>query len=67
LDELKWWRSIAVQLKAGGEGVSMHRARYVIDYSLSFSLGEYNQHAADYNDQANKTSYLYSFSCSKVL
>jgi SNF2 family DNA or RNA helicase len=21
----------------------MHRARYVIDYSLSFSLGEYNQ------------------------
>jgi len=34
---------IAVQLKAGGEGVPMHRARYVIDYSLSFSLGEYNQ------------------------
>lgn len=47
--ELEDWMNLnggevlAVQLKAGGEGVSMHRARYVIDYSLSFSLGEYNQ------------------------
>jgi SNF2 family DNA or RNA helicase len=47
--ELEEWMNLeggevlAVQLKAGGEGVSMHRARYVIDYSLSFSLGEYNQ------------------------
>jgi SNF2 family DNA or RNA helicase len=34
---------IAVQLKSGGEGIPMYKARYVVDYSLSFSLGEYNQ------------------------
>jgi len=47
--ELEEWTNsgggevLAVQLKAGGEGVAMYRARYAIDYSLSFSLGEYNQ------------------------
>lgn len=48
--ELKEWTQydgggevIAVQLRSGGEGIPMYKARYVIDYSLSFSLGEYNQ------------------------
>lgn len=44
----EWTRSeggavIAVQLRSGGEGIPMYKSRYVVDYSLSFSLGEYNQ------------------------
>ena len=47
--ELDQWKRgsagevIAVQPKACSEGVSMHKARYIIDYSLSYSLGEYDQ------------------------
>lgn len=50
--ELNLWRTakggevLAVQLRAGGEGVPMFRAHYLIDYSLSFSLGEYQQSRA---------------------
>lgn len=50
--ELDDWRFdtggevLAVQLRAGGEGVPMYRAHYMIDYSLSFSLGEYQQSRA---------------------
>jgi len=47
-DELKRWQSgdaqvLAVQISAGGVGVDLTRARYSIYYSLSFSLGEYDQ------------------------
>ncbi|HLG97222.1 MAG TPA: DEAD/DEAH box helicase [Bryobacteraceae bacterium] len=47
-DELKRWQSgeaqvLAVQISAGGVGVDLTRARYSILYSLSFSLGEYDQ------------------------
>lgn len=47
-DELKRWQDgeaqvLAVQIGAGGVGVDLTRARYSIYYSLSFSLGEYDQ------------------------
>jgi SNF2 family DNA or RNA helicase len=47
-DELKRWQEgeaqvLAVQISAGGVGVDLTRARYSIYYSLSFSLGEYDQ------------------------
>jgi len=47
-DELNRWQSgeaqvLAVQISAGGVGVDLTRARYSIYYSLSFSLGEYDQ------------------------
>jgi SNF2 family DNA or RNA helicase len=47
-DELKRWQTgdaqvLAVQISAGGVGVDLTRARYSIYYSLSFSLGEYDQ------------------------
>ncbi len=47
-DELKRWQAgeaqvLAVQISAGGVGVNLTRARYSILYSLSFSLGEYDQ------------------------
>lgn len=47
-DELKLWQGgqaqvLAVQISAGGVGVDLTRARYSIYYSLSFSLGEYDQ------------------------
>jgi SNF2 family DNA or RNA helicase len=47
-DELKRWQEgeaqvLAVQISAGGVGVDLTRARYSILYSLSFSLGEYDQ------------------------
>ena len=47
-DELKRWQDggaqvLAVQISAGGIGVDLTRARYSIYYSLSFSLGEYDQ------------------------
>ncbi len=47
-DELKPWQDgqaqiLAVQISAGGVGVDLTRARYSIYYSLSFSLGEYDQ------------------------
>jgi SNF2 family DNA or RNA helicase len=47
-DGLKRWQEgesqvLAVQIGAGGVGVDLTRARYSIYYSLSFSLGEYDQ------------------------
>jgi len=47
-DQLKRWQDgeaqvLAVQISAGGVGVDLTRARYSIYYSLSFSLGEYDQ------------------------
>jgi len=47
-DELKRWQAgeaqvLAVQISAGGVGVDLTRARYSIYFSLSFSLGEYDQ------------------------
>lgn len=47
-DELKQWQAgeaqiLAVQISAGGVGVDLTRARYSLYYSLSFSLGEYDQ------------------------
>src|SRR5581483_5552238 len=47
-NELKQWQSgeaqvLAVQISAGGVGVDLTRARYSIYFSLSFSLGEYDQ------------------------
>jgi SNF2 family DNA or RNA helicase len=47
-DELKAWQDgqapvLAVQISAGGVGVDLTRARFSIYYSLSFSLGEYDQ------------------------
>jgi SNF2 family DNA or RNA helicase len=47
-DELPEWQSgdaplLAVQISAGGIGVDMTRARYSIYFSLSYSLGEYDQ------------------------
>ena len=47
-DELKRWQAgeaqvLAVQISVGGVGVDLTRARYSIYFSLSFSLGEYDQ------------------------
>jgi SNF2 family DNA or RNA helicase len=47
-DDLKEWQAgkaqvLAVQISAGGVGVDLTRARYNIYYSLSYSLGEYDQ------------------------
>jgi SNF2 family DNA or RNA helicase len=48
-DDLAAWQEaerpgvLAVQIQAGGLGVDLTRARYSIFYSLSFSLGEYQQ------------------------
>lgn len=47
-DDLKAWQEgegivLAVQIQAGGSGVDLTRARYSIFYSLTFSLGEYDQ------------------------
>jgi SNF2 family DNA or RNA helicase len=48
--ELQAWQEctaggevMAVQIQSGGVGVDMSRARYVIDYSLSFSYGDWEQ------------------------
>jgi len=46
--ELDRWQAgdaqvLAVQIASGGLGVDLTRARYAIYYSLSFSLGEYDQ------------------------
>ena len=49
LNELTEWQRrkegeiLAVQIQAGGVGVSMVRARYCICYSVGFSLGDYEQ------------------------
>jgi SNF2 family DNA or RNA helicase len=47
-DDLERWQNgqgigLAVQTSAGGVGVDLTRAAYSIFYSLSFSLGEYDQ------------------------
>ena len=47
-DDLKRWQEgdsqvLAVQIGSGGIGVDLTRARYSIYFSLSFSLGEYDQ------------------------
>jgi SNF2 family DNA or RNA helicase len=47
-DQLKSWQDgeaqvLAVQISAGGVGVDFTRARFAMYYSLSFSLGEYDQ------------------------
>ncbi len=47
-DDLKRWQEgeaqvLAVQIGSGGVGVDLTRARYSMYYSLSFSLGEYDQ------------------------
>ena len=47
-DELKRWQDgegqvLAAQISAGGIGVDLTRARFSMYYSLSFSLGEYDQ------------------------
>ena len=47
-DELKQWQDggaqvLAVQIQAGGVGVNLTRARFCIYFSLSFSLGDYEQ------------------------
>lgn len=47
-DELSAWKQgttqvLAAQISSGGIGVDMTRARYAVDYSLSFSLTEYDQ------------------------
>jgi SNF2 family DNA or RNA helicase len=47
-DELKRWQDgegqvLAAQINAGGIGVDLTRARFSMYYSLSFSLGEYDQ------------------------
>ena len=48
IDQLEQWQNgdgmgLAVQTSAGGIGVDLTRAAYSIFYSLSFSLGEYDQ------------------------
>ena len=50
-DDLKAWQAggaqvLATQISAGGVGVDLTRARYSLYYSLSFSLGEYDQSLA---------------------
>lgn len=50
-DELARWQDgegqvLAVQISAGGIGVDLTRARFSIYYSLSFSLGDYDQSLA---------------------
>jgi SNF2 family DNA or RNA helicase len=47
-NDLTLWKDggsqvLAVQAQAGGEAIDLTRARYCIFYSLSFSLGEYDQ------------------------
>ncbi len=47
-DDYQAWREggaqmLAVQLQAGGVGLDFTRARFTIFYSLSFSLGDYEQ------------------------
>jgi SNF2 family DNA or RNA helicase len=47
-DELAGWQNgsgqvLAVQISAGGVGVDLTRARFSVFYSLSFSLGDYDQ------------------------
>ena len=47
-DELKRWQDgegqvLVAQISAGGIGVDLTRARFSMYYSLSFSLGEYDQ------------------------
>lgn len=48
--ELEAWQNsttpgdvLAVQMQSGGVGVDMTRARYIIDYSLTFSYGDWEQ------------------------
>lgn len=48
VNQLQEWKDghydcIAVQIQAGGTGVSLVRARYCVYYSLGFSLGDYEQ------------------------
>ena len=47
-DEIPRWQAgeaqvLAVQIDSGGEGVDLTRARYSMFYSLTFSLGKYDQ------------------------
>ena len=49
---LEFWKAddtgpiLAVQIRAGGHGIDLTKARYVIYYSLGYSLGEYEQSRA---------------------
>ena len=50
-DDLQSWKGgtapvLVVQISSGGVGIDLTRARYSIYYSLSFSLGEYDQSLA---------------------
>lgn len=52
VDELKDWKEgypgsvIAVQIQSGSAGVDLTKARYMIYYSLGYSLGDYEQSRA---------------------
>lgn len=47
VDELDLWRKhggvLLVQIDAGAEGIDLTKARYVIFYSIGYSLGKYEQ------------------------
>jgi superfamily II DNA or RNA helicase len=63
-NDLKAWQAgqyntLAVQIKSGGEGVDMTRARYAVFYSLGYSLGEYEQAAARLHRQGQRNAVTY--------
>lgn len=66
VNELERWQKgeapiLAVQIQAGGVGISLVRARYCIYYSKGFSLGDYEQSLARVHrpGQGESVTYLH--------
>ncbi len=52
-------RLIAVQIKAGGVGIDLSRARYAVYYSLGYSYGDYAQSRARVRRPGQKRKVFY--------
>jgi len=64
MNQLAEWKAggfdcIAVQIQAGGTGVSLVRARYCVYYSLGFSLGDYEQSLSRVHRPGQKRTVTY--------
>lgn len=56
-----WVNVMGVQERAGGVGIDLTRARYVVDFSRGYSLGDYEQKIARvYRPGQDKPTFVYS-------
>lgn len=70
INQLKLWQAgaadvLAAQIQSGGVGVDLSRACFVFFYSLTFSLGDFEQARARVLGQAQKRAVAYYFLVAK--